>query len=108
MKYSLKNLKTFKDFLTLLAVASRVRLSSLFHTIQRLFKDLKDLHSNLQTFKDFKDHYEPCVTAVREAFATKWKHEEKSCSDTLAIVHDSYNNVVEIGSSSISTIVATG
>ena len=72
MKYSLKNLKTFKDFLTLLAVASRVRLSSLFHTIQRLFKDLKDLHSNLQTFKDFKDHYEPCVTAVREAFATKW------------------------------------
>jgi hypothetical protein len=48
MKYSLKNLKTFKD-------------SSLFHTIQRLFKDLKDLHSNLKTFKDFKDRYEPCL-----------------------------------------------
>jgi hypothetical protein len=43
--------KEFKDF---------QRLSSLFHTIQRLFKDPKDLHSNLKTFKDFKDRYEPC------------------------------------------------
>jgi hypothetical protein len=36
------------------------------------------------------------------------KHEEKSCRDTLAIVHDSYNSVIEAGSSSISTTVATG
>jgi hypothetical protein len=26
-------------------------------------------------------------------FATKWKHEEKSCCDTLATVHDSYNSI---------------
>ena len=39
---------------------------------------------------------------------TKWKHEEKSCRDTLARVHDSYSSVVEIDSSSISTIVAAG
>ena len=32
-------------------------------------------------------------------FATKWKHEEKSCRDTLATVHDGYNSVVEIDSS---------
>ena len=40
-------------------------------------------------------------------FATKWKHEEKSCRDTLATVHDSYNSVFELGSSSssISTTV---
>ena len=54
---------------------------------------------------------ERVVTVVRVVFATKWKHEEKSCRDTLATVHDSNksnNSVVEIGSSSISTTVATG
>ena len=40
-------------------------------------------------------------------FATKWKHEEKSCRDTQATVHDSYSSVVQIDSSSVST-VATG
>ena len=29
--------------------------TSLFHKIQRHFKDSKDLHSNSKTFKDFKD-----------------------------------------------------
>jgi hypothetical protein len=49
------------------------------------------------------------VTVARVAvFATKWKHEGKSCRDTLATVHDRYNSVVEIDSSSISTTVATG
>ena len=52
---------------------------------------------------------ERVVTVVRVVFATKWKHEEKSCRDTLVTVHDtSYNSVVEIGSNSISTTVATG
>jgi hypothetical protein len=35
------------------------------------------------------------VTVVRVVFTTKWKHEEKSCCDTLATVHDSNNSVVE-------------
>ena len=54
---------------------------------------------------------ERVVTVVRVVFATKWKHEEKSYRDTLATVHDSYNSVIEIDSSSIptsATTVATG
>jgi hypothetical protein len=52
---------------------------------------------------------ERIVTVVRVVFATKWKHEEKSCRDTLVTVHDtSCNSVVEIGLNSISTTVATG
>ena len=31
---------------------------------------------------------EHVVTVVRVVFATKWKHEDKSCRDTLATVHD--------------------
>ena len=46
---------------------------------------------------------ERVVSVVRVVFATKWKHEEKSCRNTLATVHDSYNSVVDIDSSSIST-----
>jgi hypothetical protein len=41
---------------------------------------------------------ERVVTVVRVLFATKWKHEEKSCRDTLATVHDSHNSVVELRS----------
>ena len=38
----------------------------------------------------------------------QWKHEENTlCRDMLATVHDSYNSVVELGSSSISTRVAS-
>ena len=51
---------------------------------------------------------ERVVSVGKVVFATKWKHEEKSCRDTLATVHDSYNSVVEIDTSSISTTVATG
>ena len=29
---------------------------------------MKDLHSNLKTFKDFKDRYEPCSTFRAKAF----------------------------------------
>ena len=33
------------------------------------------------------------VSVVRVVFTTKWKHEEKSCRNTLATVHDSDNSV---------------
>jgi hypothetical protein len=61
----------------------------------------------------FKPGFHTVVTVVNvlwlsSEFATKWKHEETWCRDTLATVHHSYNSVVEINSSSISTTVATG
>ena len=39
-----------------------------FHTIQRLFKDIKDLNSNLKTFKNLKDRYSTlCLLFIAES-----------------------------------------
>jgi hypothetical protein len=43
------------------------------------------------------------VINLRSVSTNKLLYEEKCCRDTLATVHDSYNGVVEICSSSIST-----
>jgi hypothetical protein len=87
--------KDFKDF---------QRLSSLFHTIQRLFKDLKDLHSNLKTFKDFKDRYEPCKNSAillkyssTKYYSVSRKYRNKRhvdfCFLTLTVVNFQKNKV---------------
>jgi hypothetical protein len=43
----------------------------LFYTIQRLFKNLTELHSNLKTFKDFKD---PTNTVINKLILKTYRN----------------------------------